>query len=145
MAVKFPYQNQVLISGRLTKDPEFRSTQKGITVCYFDIASNRRYKDNTTGEWKEDTTFVPIIAWGQVADRCKDKIKKGNPVYIEGRLSTSQYTNKEGAKVNRLRIVANKIQIIESTEEKSPSQPDSISEPDKPEIDNIDNVDDIPF
>lgn len=142
MAVKFPYQNQVLISGRLTKDPEFRSTQKGITVCYFDIASNRRYKDNTTGEWKDDTTFVPIIAWGQVADRCKDKIKKGNPVYIEGRLSTSQYTNKEGTKVRRLRIIANKIQIIETTEEKASSAPDSISDPDKPESDSLD---DIPF
>lgn len=126
MASKFPYQNQVIITGRLVRDPEFRSTQKGTTVCFFDIASNRRYKDQATGEWKDDTTFVPVNAWGQIADRCKDKIKKGTPVYIEGRLAASEYTNKEGNKVRRLKIVVNKIQILETTKEDSKSEPDAI-------------------
>ncbi|MEW6012112.1 MAG: single-stranded DNA-binding protein [Elusimicrobiales bacterium] len=126
MASKFPYQNQVIITGRLVRDPEFRSTQKGTTVCFFDIASNRRYKDQATGEWKDDTTFVPVNAWGQIADRCKDKIKKGTPVYIEGRLAASEYTNKEGNKVRRLKIVVNKIQILETTKEDSKSESDAI-------------------
>lgn len=127
MASKFPYQNQVIITGRLVRDPEFRATQKGTTVCFFDIASNRRYKDQATGEWKDDTTFVPVNAWGQIADRCKDKIKKGTPVYIEGRLATSEYTNKEGSKIKRLKIVVNKIQILETTKEDSKSEPDSLA------------------
>jgi single-strand DNA-binding protein len=117
MAIKYPYQNQVIITGRLVRDPEFRSTQKGTSVCFFDIASNRRYKDPASGEWKDDTTFVPITAWGQIADRCKDKIKKGSPVYIEGRLSQSEYTNKEGTKIKKLKIIVNKIQILEETKE----------------------------
>lgn len=115
MAIRIPSQNQVIITGRLTRDPEFRATQKGTTVCFFDIASNRRFKDNTSGEWKDDTTYVPIVAWGPIADRCRDRIKKGTPVYIEGRLSNAEYINKEGTKVKRLRVVVNKIQILESS------------------------------
>lgn len=144
MAIRIPSQNQVIITGRLTRDPEFRATQKGTTVCFFDIASNRRFKDNTTGEWKDDTTYVPIVAWGQTADRCRDKIKKGTPVYIEGRLSNSQYTNKEGTKINKLRVIVNKIQVLESAKGDIEGN-DSITEQ---EISN-DNIatedDEIPF
>ncbi|MEF3279415.1 MAG: single-stranded DNA-binding protein [Elusimicrobiota bacterium] len=145
MAVKFPYQNQILISGRLTRDPEFRSTQKGTTVCFFDIASNRRYKDASSGEWKDETTFVPVVVWGQLADKCKDKIKKGNPVYVEGRLSNSEYTNKDGVKVKRLRIVANKIQIMEVTkDEREPQNPADL-ENEEGSDKSAESQDDIPF
>jgi len=113
MALRIPSQNQVLITGRLTRDPEFRSTQKGVSVCFFDIASNRRYKNQTTGEWKEETTYVPIVLWGAAADRCRDKIKRGTPVYVEGRLSQSEYTDKDGRTIKRLRVIANRIQILE--------------------------------
>ncbi|NLH40093.1 MAG: single-stranded DNA-binding protein [Elusimicrobia bacterium] len=125
MSVKLPYQNQVLIVGRLTRDPDFKSTQKGKTFCFFDIASNRRYKDNATGEWKDDTTFVPIAVWGDIADRCKDRIKKGTPVYIEGRLSMSEYTNKDGINIKKLRVVANRVQILESSKDESPDATDT--------------------
>ncbi|MCX7647174.1 MAG: single-stranded DNA-binding protein, partial [Elusimicrobiales bacterium] len=101
------------------------------------------YKDPTTGEWKDDTTFVPVNAWGQIADRCKDKIKKGTPVYIEGRLAASEYTNKEGAKIKRLKIVVNKIQILETTKDEPKSESDAI-ESEKP--DKISESDEeIPF
>ena len=113
MALRIPSQNQVLITGRLTRDPEFRSTQKGVSVCFFDIASNRRYKNQTTGEWKEETTYVPIVLWGAAADRCRDRIKRGTPVYVEGRLSQSEYTDKDGRTIKRLRVIANRIQILE--------------------------------
>ncbi len=114
MAVKFPYQNQVILTGRVVRDPEYKATQKGTTVCFFDIASNRRYKDPLSGEWKDDTTFVPMTVWGTLADRCKSRLKKGVPVYVEGRLSHSEYTNKEGNKVKRLKVVVRKIQILDS-------------------------------
>lgn len=148
MAVKFPYQNQVIITGRLTRDPEFRYTQKGVTVCFFDIASNRRYKDNNTQEWKEDTTFIPVIAWGPIADRCKDRIKKGTPVYIDGRLSTSEYINKEGVKIKRLRVVVNKIQILEASEKDDAVEnevSDSIVDESLKETGIVDDMDDVPF
>ncbi len=143
MALRIPSQNQVIITGRLTKDPEFRATQKGTTVCFFDIASNRRVKDQTTQEWKDETTYVPIIAWGQIAERCRDKIKKGTPVYIEGRLSNSEYINKEGTKIKRLRIVVNKIQILEQI--KSDAQPDTVEEQES-NVDIVKDTDEeIPF
>lgn len=148
MAVKFPYQNQVIVTGRLTRDPEFRYTQKGVTVCFFDIASNRRYKDNNTQEWKEDTTFIPVIAWGPIADRCKDRIKKGTPVYIDGRLSTSEYVNKEGVKIKRLRVVVNKIQILETSEKDDVVEEevsDSIVDESLKETGIVDDMDDVPF
>jgi len=119
MAIRIPIQNQVIITGRLTRDPEFRATQKGTSVCFFDIASNRRYKIPTTGEWKEETTYVPVVVWGPAADRCREKIKRGSPVYIEGRLSQSEYTDKDGNKVKRLRVVANRLQILEVSDAQS--------------------------
>ncbi len=145
MALRIPSQNQVIITGRLTRDPEFRATQKGTTVCFFDIASNRRIKDQTTQEWKDETTYVPIIAWGQVAERCRDKIRKGTPVYIEGRLSNSEYISKEGTKIKKLRIVVNKIQILEQI--KSDSQAQTIQEEDQEvSVDILKDTDEeIPF
>ena len=144
MAIRIPSQNQVIITGRLTRDPEFRATQKGTTVCFFDIASNRRVKDNVTGEWRDETTYVPMVAWGQIADRCRDKIKRGTPVYIEGRLSNSEYTNKEGTKIKRLRVIVNKIQILESIKSNT-EEDDSIQEEDTPPQDILKEDDEIPF
>ncbi|MCX7905146.1 MAG: single-stranded DNA-binding protein [Elusimicrobiales bacterium] len=142
MAIRIPSQNQVIITGRLTRDPEFRATQKGTTVCFFDIASNRRIKDPISQEWKDDPTYVPMIAWGPIADKCRDKIKKGTPVYIEGRLSNSEYTSKDGTKVKRLRVVVNKIQILEAI--KSDSQEPTNSSISHDSIINEED-EDIPF
>ncbi|MGC8866978.1 MAG: single-stranded DNA-binding protein [Elusimicrobiales bacterium] len=144
MALRIPSQNQVTITGRLTRDPEFRATQKGTTVCFFDIASNRRIKDQTTQQWRDDTTYVPVIAWGQIAERCRDKIKKGTPVYIEGRLSNSEYVNKEGTKIKKLRIVVNKIQILEQIKGET-TESDAIADKDT-DVDIVKDIDDeIPF
>lgn len=145
--LRIPSQNQVIITGRLTRDPEFRATQKGTTVCFFDIASNRRIKDNSTQEWKDDTTYVPVIVWGQIADRCRDKIKKGTPVYIEGRLSNASYTAKDGTKINKLRVVVNRIQILESAKSDSQETEDSLAtqDTDLNDIDISKEDEEIPF
>lgn len=109
--IRLPEQNQVLLVGRLTRDPEVRYTQKGQAVARFDIAVNRRWKD-PTGEWKEDTTFVTVVAWGPMAERCKEKLKKGLPVHVEGRLATDEYTDKSGQKRRTLQVVARRIQFL---------------------------------
>ena len=96
MDIKVPELNSVLVSGRLTRDPEQRFTQKGQGVTSFDLASNRRYKDAATGEWKDNTVFVPVSVWGPMADRCKEKLRKGSPVLVEGALISSEYTDKAG-------------------------------------------------
>ena len=101
-----------MVSGRLTRDPEMRSTQSGQEVTFFDAAVNRRYKDTGTGEWKDDTVFIPVSVWGPQAQRCKEKLKKGSPVLVEGRLASSEYTDKTGQKRRVLRLNARKVQFL---------------------------------
>ncbi|MBI4349878.1 MAG: single-stranded DNA-binding protein [Elusimicrobia bacterium] len=112
MEIRVPELNQVLIAGRLTRDPELRFTQKGQGVSSFAVAVNRRYKDAATGEWKDDATFVPVTVWGPAAERCKDKLKKGSPVMIEGRLTASEYTDKTGQKRKEMKVTARRVQLL---------------------------------
>lgn len=112
MDIKVPELNSVLVSGRLTRDPEQRFTQKGQGVTSFDLASNRRYKDAATGEWKDNTVFVPVSVWGPMADRCKEKLRKGSPVLVEGALISSEYTDKAGQKRKILKVNARRVQFL---------------------------------
>jgi len=112
MDIRVPELNQVLISGRLTRDPELRFTQKAQGMSTFSVAMNRRYKDAATGEWKDDVTFVSVTVWGPAAERCKEKLKKGSPVIIEGRLTASEYTDKTGQKRKELKVTARRVQQL---------------------------------
>ena len=113
--IRLPEQNLVLLAGRLTRDPNVAFTQKGQAVCRFDIAVNRRYMDNTTNEWKDDVVFVPVVVWGAAAERCKDRVKKGTPVQVEGRLTSSEYTDKNTGQTRKsMQVTARRIQILES-------------------------------
>ncbi len=114
-SIKLPEQNLVLLVGRLTRDPNVTFTQKGQAVCRCDIAVNRRYLDATTNEWKDDTVFVPVVVWGAAAERCKDRVKKGTPISVEGRLTSSEYTDKTTGQTRRsMQVTARRIQILES-------------------------------
>ncbi|MBO4555460.1 MAG: single-stranded DNA-binding protein [Elusimicrobiales bacterium] len=112
MDIKIPELNSVLVAGRLTRDPEQRFTQKGQGVTSFDLAVNRRYKDAVSGEWKDNTVFVPVSVWGPMADRCKDKLRRGSPVLVEGNLVSSEYADKSGQKRKILRINARRVQFL---------------------------------
>ena len=113
--IRLPEQNQVLIAGRLTRDPNVAFTQKGQAVCRFDVAVNRRYLDQTTNEWKDDTVFVPVVVWGAAAERAKDRLKKGTPVYVDGRLTSSEYTDKNTGQTRKSpQITCRRLQILES-------------------------------
>lgn len=112
MEIRVPELNQVLIAGRLTRDPELRFTQKGQGMSSFSVAVNRRYKDAATGEWKDDTTFVSVTVWGPAAERCKEKMKKGSPVIIEGRLTASEFTDKTGQKRKEMKVTARRVQLL---------------------------------
>ncbi|MDR3196068.1 MAG: single-stranded DNA-binding protein [Endomicrobium sp.] len=111
--IRLPEQNSVIMVGRLTRDPESRRTGTGKAVCSFDIAISRRMKDSVTGEWKDaDPTFVPIIVWGEQAERCGERLKKGSPVHVEGRLQTNKWEGHDGTKRSRLEVVASRVQIL---------------------------------
>ena len=110
---QIPQQNSVILVGRLTRDPELKRTSTSKSVCRFDIAMSTRIKDQVTGEWKDsDPTFVPIIVWGDQADRCNDRLRKGMPVYVEGRLKSSSWQSSDGTKKSRLEVVASRVQFL---------------------------------
>jgi single-strand DNA-binding protein len=103
--------NDVRLVGRLTRDPEVRYTPKGQAVCRLDIAVNRRYKDST-GEWREEATFVPITVWRDAAERCRERLKKGSAVYVEGRLRSSTWETKDGQKRSGIEVEAYRLQFL---------------------------------
>ena len=106
--------NQTMISGRITQDPKYTVTQNGKGVLACNVAVNRRYLDSRTNEWKDDTVFVPVVVWGDSANRLKDRCHKGTPVFVEGRLTTSEYTDKEGNVRRNLQVTASRLQVLES-------------------------------
>lgn len=116
--------NDVRLVGRLTRDPELKFTTKGQAVCRFDLAVNRRYKD-ISGEWKDDTSFIPVVVWKESAQRCGDRLKKGSPVYVEGRLKSRNWETKEGQKRTTIEVDTRRIQFLAKVE----GEVDSSGEP----------------
>ena len=79
--------NKVMLIGRLTRDPEMRYTPSGQAVTQFTVAVNRNYKDHD-GNWQEETEWFRVVAWGPLAERTAEYLRKGRKVYVEGRLQT---------------------------------------------------------
>ena len=147
--LRLPEQNLVLLVGRLTRDPNVAFTQKGQAVCRCDLAVNRRYLDKTTNEWKDDTVFVPVVIWGAAAERCKDRLKKGTPVSVEGRLTLSEYTDKPTGQTRKnLQVTATRVQILEfgAAGTSSYSDNEGVSPAVKDDVPTTDVAeDDVPF
>ena len=81
--LKMPELNSVIVAGNLTKDPVFRQTSNNTPVVNFHVAANRRYKDSSN-QWQEDVCYVGVVAWNKLADSCRDRLKKGSAVLIDG-------------------------------------------------------------
>src|SRR5689334_19683120 len=103
--------NDVRLVGRLTRDPEVRYTAKGQAVARLDVAVNRRYKDGTV-EWREEATFVPVTGWPEAAERCRERLKKGSPRYVEGRLRSTSWETKDGQKRSGVEVEAYRMQFL---------------------------------
>jgi len=108
--------NKVIIVGRLGNDPEVRYTPSGSAVAKFSVATSEEWKDKTTGEKKERTEWHRITAWGKLGEICGEYLSKGRQVYVEGRLQTSSYDDKEGVKRYSTEIVASDVQFLGSKE-----------------------------
>ena len=89
--------NKVMIIGRLTRDPEMRTTPSGATVVNFSLATNRAYT-TTTGEKREEVEYHNIVAWGKLAQIISQYVTKGRRIYIEGRLQTRSWDDQNGIK-----------------------------------------------
>ena len=104
--------NKVLLLGNCTRDPEIRYTPKGTAVAELGLAVNRVYTAEN-GEKREETTFVDVTFWGRQAEIVGEYLKKGRPVFIEGRLQLDTWDDKQtGAKRSKLRVVAEGMQLL---------------------------------
>jgi single-strand DNA-binding protein len=104
--------NKVTLAGRLTRDPEIKYTASGTAIADFSLAVNRYYKNNA-GESQEQTDFIDCTAFGRSAEIIQKFLKKGNPIYVEGRLSLDQWQDKQsGQPRSKLRVVAESMQFV---------------------------------
>ncbi len=100
--------NKCMIIGNLGRDPELRYTAGGQAVSQFSVAVNRNYRD-PQGEWQEDTEWFRVVAWGQLAERTAEYLRKGRKVYVEGRLQTRQWEGQDGQKRYTTELIANTV------------------------------------
>jgi single-strand DNA-binding protein len=106
--------NKVLLLGNLTRDPEVRYTPKGSAVCDLGIAVNRQYTLEN-GEKREEVTYVDVVLWSRLAEIAGEYLKKGRPVFIEGRLQMDSWEDKQsGQKRTKLRVVGETMQLLGS-------------------------------
>ena len=104
--------NKVILIGNLGKDPEVKYTPNGMAVAKFSIATNERFKDKE-GQWQDRTEWHNIVAWQRLAEICGEYLKKGRSVYVEGRLQTRSWDDKDsGQKKYMTEIVANDIVLL---------------------------------
>lgn len=147
------YLNKVFLYGNLTRDPELKALPSGSNVVNFGMATNRTYKDKN-GQKQEATEFHNVVAFGRTAEVIAQYVKKGRPIFVEGRLQTRSWEGKEdGKKQYRTEIIVENFQFgadvkggsgasapSAAHEQPAPSEGEAIKYPDE-EI----NPEDIPF
>src|ERR1700710_240516 len=111
--------NRVVMTGNLTRDPELRSLQSGLSVCSLRIASNTRRKDNSSGEWVDKPNFFDVTVWGAQGENCARYLAKGRPVALDGRLEWREWEDKDGNKRQSIDIIADSVQFLGGREEGS--------------------------
>ena len=103
--------NKVILVGNLGKDPELRYTPSGQAVATFSLATNRKWKDKE-GQMQDQTEWHNIVAWGRQAEIAKEYLKKGSPLFVEGRIQYRTYNDREGNKRFITEIVAQSVQML---------------------------------
>ena len=111
--------------GNVTRDVEVKFTPKGTAVAGITLAVNRNYKTDS-GEKREEVTFVDVELWGRIAEIAGEYVKKGNPLYVEGRLKQDSWEDKDsGQKRTKLKVVAENIQLLGARQGAAKSTPPS--------------------
>lgn len=132
-----PYLNKAQLLGHLGRNPDLRQTESGRAVCNFSLATSDGYKDKATGEWVNNTNWHYIVCWGDLGERAAERLEKGDLAYIEGKITTRTYQNKEGEEKQITEIIARELKTFKKSEGPPPFQPKPQAQP---EFD-----DDIPF
>ena len=130
--------NKVQLIGNVTRDPELRYTPQGTPVCSFGLATNRSWMPEGATERREEAEFHRLVAWNKLAELCSQLITKGRKVYIEGRLQTRKYTDRNGVERTAIDVIASDMEMLTpkaasassegytagSTEDRDPFLPD---------------------
>ncbi|MCG8430335.1 MAG: single-stranded DNA-binding protein [Candidatus Omnitrophica bacterium] len=111
--------NKVLLMGNLTKDPELRYTPQGTPVANLRMAVNRRYK-NRNQELKEETCFITAVVWNKQAETSNQYLRKGSPVFIEGRLQSRSWEDTNGQKRSVIEVMAERVQFLGRSDRAAP-------------------------
>ena len=135
--------NKVILIGRLGRDPELKYTPDGVPVATFSIATSEEWKDKNTGEKQERTEWHRIVAWRKLGEICGEYLRKGSQIYLEGRLQTRSWDDRDGNKRYTTEIIAINMQMLDSKGRSSDTQAGGIPSP-MEEPANLPE-DDIPF
>jgi len=127
--------NRVQLIGNLTRDPELRYTPQGTAVCTFGVATNRTWTTDT-GEKRDEADFHRVVAWNKLGELCSQFLTKGKKVFVEGRLSTRNWTGQDGNQRTTTEIVISDMILLDSSgrrepdteEESSPASEESVEE-----------------
>ena len=121
--------NKVILVGNLGKDPEVRYLEGGTAVANFPIATSETYKDRNSGEKKTNTEWHNIVLWRGLAEIAEKYLKKGSQVYIEGKLKTRQWQDKDGNNRYTTEIVADNLQMLGRKDDNNTSVPTAATNP----------------
>ena len=104
--------NKVILIGNLGRDPEVRYTPNGNAICNISVATTRNWKDKTSGDKVEETEWHRVVFYDRLAEVAGEYLKKGRPVYVEGRLKTRKWQDKEGKDVYTTEVIADNMQLL---------------------------------
>lgn len=110
--------NKIIIVGNLGRDPELKYTPQGQQVCEFSVATSEKRKD-ASGEFKDETIWFKVSFWGKLAEVASKYLSKGKQVYVEGRLRTREWTDKEGKSHTSLDVFGSELKLLGSRNEDS--------------------------
>jgi single-strand DNA-binding protein len=104
--------NKAILVGNLGRDAEVTTTANGFPIARFSLATTHRRKDNRSGNWEDRTEWHRVVLLGKQADSLRDYLKKGKQIYVEGRIETRSWDDKEGQKRYMTEIIADRIQLL---------------------------------
>jgi single-strand DNA-binding protein len=143
--------NKVILLGRLTREPEVKYTTNGNAFCTWGLAINRYYNDHN-GERQQEVCFIDCKAFGRQAEIVGQYVHKGNPLFVEGRLSLYQYEAENGERRNKLSVIAERVQLMPSGNgsiEEPPKETEEAPPVEHPDEDGVEQQasveDDVPF
>lgn len=134
--------NRIVMIGNLTKDPDYKQQASGQSVCKLSLASNRQFKNKSTGMLSQEVCYIDVDVWGPQADTCRQYLQKGKSILVEGRLKLDSWKDSDGQTKRKHSIVAEKIVFLGSSSQ-TDSTSDDIQTVSQPKTKSSNNLDDI--